>query len=83
MAERLPPASGRAVQKLLESCGFVLVRQRGSHSHFRQSGQRTGPLVTVPIHRTIGKKTLNGILDEVAFFTGIPKAELIRKLRKL
>ena len=83
MRERLPPASGRGVRRLLEGCGFVLVRQRGSHAHFRQLSQTGGPLVTVPMHRSIGKKTLDGILDEVAFLTGIPKAELIRKLRRL
>jgi predicted RNA binding protein YcfA (HicA-like mRNA interferase family) len=81
--ERLPPTSGRGVRRLLESCGFMLVRQRGSHAHFRQLGETRGPLVTVPMHRSIGKKTLDGILDEVAFITGVPKVELVRRLRRL
>ncbi|MBM3943632.1 MAG: addiction module toxin, HicA family [SAR202 cluster bacterium] len=81
--ERLPPASGRAVARLLEGNGFVLVRQRGSHAHFRQASNEGGSLVTVPMHRSIGRKTLDGILDEVAFLTGISKGELIRRLRRL
>lgn len=81
MAERLPPASGRAVQRLLEDLGFVFIRQRGSHAHFRF--QDKGSSVTVPMHRDIGKKTLSGILDEVAFLSGIPRAELVRRLRRL
>ncbi len=83
MAARLPPASGRSVQRLLEQCGFVLVRQRGSHAHFKRPGPSGEPLITVPMHDAIGRKTLSGILDEVAFITGIKKDDLIRRLRRL
>ncbi len=83
MAERLPPASGRAVRRLLESHGFVLVLQRGSHAHFRRPGRSGGGLITVPMHRSVGRNTLDGILDEMAFISGVPRAELIRRLRRL
>jgi predicted RNA binding protein YcfA (HicA-like mRNA interferase family) len=83
VAERLPSASGRAVRRLLEGLGFTLVRQLGSQAHFRYQVGRQGPLITVPMHRSVGKKTLDGILDEVGSLTLLPKSELIRRLRRL
>lgn len=82
MSEKLPPASGRAVQKLLESLGFVLVRQRASHAHFQRPSRAGEPLITVPMHDEVGKKTLGHILGDISLITGVSKDDLIRLLRR-
>ena len=78
---RLPPASGRDVIKLLESMGYLVVRRKGSHVQLRKvaaSGQHT---LTVPDHKTVAKGTLSDILSAVSIQNGIPKQDLIKRLR--
>ncbi|MDO8629471.1 MAG: type II toxin-antitoxin system HicA family toxin [Phycisphaerales bacterium] len=65
MSERLPALTAREIIKVLERCGFVLVRQSGSHAIFHHAdGRRT----TVPIHgkRTIGRGLLRQIMRDAA-----------------
>ncbi len=77
---RLPQASGEAVVRLLTSLGYRVVRQRGSHAQLTASTLAGEHRITVPIHRTIAKGTLNDILSQVSLRAGIRKDELIRRL---
>ncbi|MDM8519069.1 type II toxin-antitoxin system HicA family toxin [Anaerolineales bacterium HSG6] len=54
----------RVMIKFLESLGFALVRQRGSHKFFRHPDGRTA---TVPDHRgeDLGRGITNKILRDV------------------
>ena len=57
---RLPGVSGKVCIKALEKAGFRLVRVEGSHHYMR----RDSPFcqVSVPLHRTLKKGTLHGII---------------------
>lgn len=57
---RLHPVRARVVARYLESIGFVLVRQKGSHKFFRHPDGRTA---TVPEHR--GEDLGRGILAKI------------------
>ena len=61
MSERLPSVRPKQVAAALLRAGFVLIRQTGSHAHYRK-GTLT---VTVPMHsRDIRKGTLASILRQ-------------------
>ena len=52
----------RELIKLLESEGYVFVRQSGSHAIYKKQGTK---IIVVPIHsKDIPKGTLNGILKD-------------------
>ncbi len=52
----------RELIKLLESNGFVFVRQTGSHAIYKKTGMQ---IIVVPIHsKDIPKGTLQGILKD-------------------
>lgn len=57
---RLPAVSGKQCIRTLEHAGFRLVRVEGSHHYMR----RNTPFcqVSVPLHRSLKKGTLHGII---------------------
>ncbi|MBI5599635.1 MAG: type II toxin-antitoxin system HicA family toxin [Deltaproteobacteria bacterium] len=57
---RLPGVSGKQCIRALERAGFKLVRTEGSHHYMR----RVLPFcqVSVPLHRSLKKGLLHGIL---------------------
>jgi len=57
---KLPSLSGKKTIKALNTMGFIIVRQRGSHV-FMQRGDAS---VTVPLHNPIKKSTLKNILNQ-------------------
>ena len=57
---KLPVLSGRELVKLLETAGFVVVRQKGSHVSLQKGAFRT----VVPLHDELAKGTLLGILKQ-------------------
>lgn len=64
MSLKLPNVNGLQLVRVLERCGFVRRRQKGSHVHlFRASDKRR---VTVPVHqgKDIPKGTLKAILKD-------------------
>lgn len=81
MPQKLPQVSGRNVVKLLEGLGYVMVRQRGSHVRLRKAMKTGTRNITVPLHKTIAKGTLNDILSKVSLWNDIPKEDLIEKLK--
>ena len=48
MSEKQPVLSGKALVKLLQQAGFVVVRVKGSHHRMRHPD---GRVTTVPIHK--------------------------------
>ncbi len=62
MSPHQPVVSGRRLIKVLESEGWEVVRQRGSHVRLRKAVARSA--LVIPLHRELKKGTLARILRE-------------------
>ncbi len=78
---RLPQVSGKALVKFLRSLGYVVVRRKGSHVRLRKQTGAGEHNITVPDHQTLAKGTLNDILSSVSIRNGIPKNDLLKRLK--
>lgn len=78
---RLPQVSGHQIVELLESLGYRIARQRGSHIRLEKSTPLGEHNITVPAHRILAKGTLGDILNRVSLWNNIPKEELLERLR--
>lgn len=78
---KLPQVSGSDIIKLLQSIGYKVVRQRGSHIRLRKVTSLGEHAITVPAHRVLAKGTMNDILNRVSLWNNIPKEDLINRLR--
>lgn len=56
------PYSGKELIKLLESYGFVFVRQKGSHVILQRIVDTSKTTIVVPDHKEIRTGTLNSII---------------------
>ena len=65
---KLPVLSGAELVSLLEKNGFLVVRQRGSHTSLQKGDYRT----VVPLHDELAKGTLLAILKQC----GLSREEL-------
>ena len=81
MSPRLPVVSGLELIKWLESLGYRVVSQRGSHIKLVLKKNDEEHFIIVPNHPEIAKGTLNDILNAVSRHTGIPKKKLRELLR--
>ena len=72
--------SGPELAKLLGTVGYEITRQTGSHLRLttEQQGQHH---LTIPNHFPLKVGTLAGILNDVSQHLGIPKNELLERLR--
>nr|WP_319372372.1 type II toxin-antitoxin system HicA family toxin [uncultured Methanobacterium sp.] len=63
MTDKLPRVTASKVIKVLESTGFVMVRQSGSHKIYKN---KKGVRITVPYHsgKILHPKILKRILDD-------------------
>jgi len=57
---RLPVVSNKRLIKALESLGFEVIRQRGSHVILKRGSDGC----VVPLHKEIASGTLNAILKQ-------------------
>jgi predicted RNA binding protein YcfA (HicA-like mRNA interferase family) len=57
---KLPHLSGAEIVRVLESLGFTVARQRGSHIVLRRGSSGC----VVPIHREVKIGTLSGVLKQ-------------------
>jgi predicted RNA binding protein YcfA (HicA-like mRNA interferase family) len=57
---KLPRTSAKRIVSVLETLGFTMVRQRGSHMIFRRSIRGC----VVPKHKDVAVGTLSGILRQ-------------------
>ena len=78
---KLPQVSGSDIIELLQSIGYKVVRQRGSHIRLRKVTSLGEHAITVPAHRILAKGTMNDILNRVSLWNNIPKEDLINRLR--
>jgi predicted RNA binding protein YcfA (HicA-like mRNA interferase family) len=68
----VPVLKPAEVGRLLESLGFALVRQRGSHAQYRHADGRG---TTVPMHK--GRDIAPPLLRQIARDIGLTVEELI------
>lgn len=61
---KLPVHSGKEVRRVLESHGFQLVRQRGSHMVMQRSGDEGTTTIPVPDHDELRTGTLRSIVRQ-------------------
>ena len=62
MSDRLPVVSGERLVRALTKQGWEIARQRGSHVRLEHPGRRV--FLTVPLHKELRRKTLDGILKD-------------------
>ncbi len=79
---KLPQVSGSDLVKLLQSLGYEVVRQRGSHIRLKKITASGEHAITVPAHKVIAKGTLSDIIGKVSLWNNIPREELNRRLRQ-
>jgi predicted RNA binding protein YcfA (HicA-like mRNA interferase family) len=80
MSPRLPrDVSGADLARLLETYGYAVTRQRGSHLRLttHEGGEHH---VTVPNHDPLRTGTLNGILKDVAAHAGLERDSVVEAL---
>ena len=78
---KLPQVSGSKLVGLLQSLGYEVIRQRGSHIRLRKTTPVGEHNITVPTHKVIAKGTLSDILNRISLWNNIPKESLIKKLK--
>ncbi|MBN1160534.1 MAG: type II toxin-antitoxin system HicA family toxin [Dehalococcoidales bacterium] len=78
---KLPQVSGSQLVKILQSLGYGVVRQRGSHIRLTKITASGEHAITIPEHKGIAKGTLSDIINKVSLHNNISKEELIRRLK--
>jgi predicted RNA binding protein YcfA (HicA-like mRNA interferase family) len=78
---KLPQVSGLQLVKVLQSLGYGVVRQRGSHIRLRKVTASGVHAITVPEHGVVAKGTLNDIINRVSLWNNISKEELLKRFR--
>jgi predicted RNA binding protein YcfA (HicA-like mRNA interferase family) len=71
-------SAGRLI-RALETLGYQIIRQKGSHVRLKHDGPPTH-MITVPRHNPLKAGTLHGILAEVAQIRSIPVSSLAEML---
>lgn len=61
---KLPRLSGRELIKLLETFGFIPIRQKGSHIILKKKTGEGEIGTVVPDHKELAEGTLRGILKQ-------------------
>jgi predicted RNA binding protein YcfA (HicA-like mRNA interferase family) len=71
--------TGQELAKALESLGYAVVRQTGSHLRLTTQ-ENSEHHVTIPNHSPVKIGTLNAILRDIANHFEIDRDELLRRL---
>ena len=71
--------TGLQLVKLLETLGYQVTRQTGSHIRMTTTQNGTHH-VTIPAHSPLKMGTLSGILSDIAQHFGMTKDELLNRL---
>lgn len=79
---KLPQVSGGELVKLLQSLGYEVVRQRGSHIRLKKVTPLGEHAITVPAHKIVAKGTLSDIIGKVSLWNNISREELNGRLRQ-
>jgi predicted RNA binding protein YcfA (HicA-like mRNA interferase family) len=78
---KLPAVSGKKLISSLNSLGYEVVRQRGSHVRLEKATGAGNHGITSPNHDPIAKGTLYDILTRISTWNQIEKHELIALLK--
>ncbi len=65
MSPKLPIVTGREVVRAALKVGFVFDRQKGSHAVYYRERDRARIVVPMLVGKTIKRKTLAGILEDM------------------
>jgi predicted RNA binding protein YcfA (HicA-like mRNA interferase family) len=65
MSEKMPIVSGKVLIRFLESLGYEVVRQRGSHVRLVKHTVAGNHKISIPNHNPVAKGTLSDILSKV------------------
>ena len=71
--------SAERLIRALETVGYVVIRQKGSHVRLRHQGPPTHT-ITVPLHNPLKIGTLHEILTEVALMRSNTVDSLVERL---
>ena len=77
---KLPVVSGGELVAFMQSKGYRVVRQRGSHIRLELHNDRGIWAETVPDHKEIARGTLRSILRRMSDALSITIDELVRQL---
>lgn len=77
---RLPVVSGSELVAFMQTKGYRVVRQRGSHIRFELRNDRGVWAETVPDHKEVARGTLRSILRRMSDALNIAFDELVRQL---
>jgi predicted RNA binding protein YcfA (HicA-like mRNA interferase family) len=80
---KLPQVSGIQLVRLLQSLGYGVIRQKGSHICLKKVTVIGEHAITVPAHKVIAKGTLADIIGKVSLWNNISKEEFIKRLRQI
>ena len=78
---KLPQVNGNKLIKFLQSTGYMVIRQKGSHVTLRKSTNIGNHNITIPKHENIAKGTLNDILGKISLWNNISREEIIDRLK--
>jgi predicted RNA binding protein YcfA (HicA-like mRNA interferase family) len=81
MSEKMPVVSGKVLIRFLESLGYEVARQRGSHVRLVKSTPAGKHKISIPHHDPVAKGTLADILIKVSIWCQIDKHELAARLK--
>ncbi len=71
--------AGERLVRILETLGYAVTRQKGSHVRLRHDGPPAHS-ITVPLHKTLKVGTLHAVLSEVAQMRSITFESLVELL---
>jgi len=82
MSDKMPVVSGKTLIRFLESMGYEVARQRGSHVRLVKSTMAGNHKITIPNHNPVAKGTLSDILSKVSLWCQIDKQHLTARLKE-
>jgi len=65
---KLKILSGQEIIKILQSFGFFIVGQKGSHIKLKRVASSENQTLTIPNHRDLDKGTVRAIYNQAARF---------------
>jgi len=81
MSEKMPVVSGKTLIRFLQSMGYEVARQRGSHVRLVKPTIAGNHKLSIPNHNPVAKGTLSDILSKVSIWCQIEKQNLIARLK--
>jgi predicted RNA binding protein YcfA (HicA-like mRNA interferase family) len=78
---KLPQVSGLQLVRLLQSLGYEVIRQKGSHVRLKKVTVSGEHAISVPVHKVMAKGTLSDIIGKVSLWNNISKEDLIKRLK--